>query len=129
MFNSVWYNNLIKPLFSPPKFLFAPVWAVLYITILISFILFFKEKNEDKIFGYLYFSLQFFLNLIWSPIFFGLKNIGFASLIIVLLDIFVFLNIKEFYRISKISGLILIPYFIWILYATYLNFGYFVLNK
>ena len=129
MFNSVWYNNLTKPLFTPPKFLFAPVWAILYITILISFILFFKEKNEDKIFGYLYFSLQFFLNLIWSPIFFGLKNIGFALLIIVLLDIFVFLNIKEFYRISKISGLILIPYFIWILYATYLNFGYFVLNK
>ena len=129
MFNSVWYNNLIKPLFSPPKFLFAPIWTILYIKILISFILFFKEKNEDKIFGYLYFSLQFFLNLIWSPIFFGLKNIGFALLIIVLLDIFVFLNIKEFYRISKISGLILIPYFIWILYATYLNFGYFVLNK
>ena len=129
MFNSVWYNNLIKPLFSPPKFLFAPIWTILYITILISFILFFKEKNEDKIFGYLYFSLQFFLNLIWSPIFFGLKNIGFALLIIVLLDIFVYLNIKEFYRISKISGLILIPYFIWILYATYLNFGYFVLNK
>ncbi len=129
MFNSVWYNNLTKPLFSPPKFLFAPVWSILYLTIIISIILFFKEKNEDKFFGYLYFSLQVFLNLIWSPIFFGLKNISLALLIIILLDIFVFLNIKEFYRISKISGLILIPYFIWILYATYLNFGYFVLNK
>ena len=67
-------------------------------------------------------------NFAWTPIFFGLKNIGLALAIIILLDILVLWNIIVFYKNSKPAGLILIPYLLWILFATYLNFGYFVLN-
>lgn len=129
MFNFAWYNSLAKPALSAPKFLFAPVWSILYLTILISFVLYFNEKSEDKVFGYLYFLLQMIFNSIWTPVFFGLKNIALALFVIILLDVFVFFNIKEFYKVSKISAIILIPYFVWILYATYLNIGYFILNK
>lgn len=78
--------------------------------------------------GYIYFSTQLILNLLWTPAFFYLQNILLAVIIIILLDIFVVLTIKSFYKVSKISGLILIPYLIWIFFATYINIGYLVLN-
>ena len=128
MFKSTWYESLIKPLFAPPDWIFAPAWAVLYLTILAAFAIFLVTKNENKKSGYIYFVFQLLLNVVWSPVFFGLQNIGFAFFIIILLDIFVFLTIKKFYSVSKLAGIILIPYFIWILYATYLNLGYLILN-
>ena len=96
---------------------------------LIALILFAKEKtNRSKTWGYVLFFGQILMNLIWTPTFFGLKNVGLALAIIVLLDLLVLFNIIEFSKTSKASGYILIPYFLWILFATYLNFGYFVLN-
>ena len=128
MYNSSWYYSLIKPPFSPPDGIFPPVWAILYLTIFIALILFIKSPVRNKKWGVIFFLLQMGLNLIWSPIFFGLRNIPLAFFIIVLLDTFVFLTIKSFYSASKPAGLFLVPYFIWILFATYLNFGYFILN-
>jgi len=128
MYNSIWYYSLTKPPFSPPDSLFAPVWGFLYLTITISFFLYIFQKNKYKTKGYIYFLIQLLLNLLWSLSFFGLQNILLGFINIILLDIFVFLTIKQFYRVSKISGLILLPYFIWILYATYLNLGYLILN-
>lgn len=128
MFNSLWYQNLIRPIFSPPNWIFMPVWAFLYITIITAFIIYFLNKAENKKSGYIYFLIQIILNLVWSPVFFYYKNIFLAFIIIILLDIFVFLTIKKFYSINKISALILLPYFLWIIFATYLNLGYLVLN-
>ena len=129
MYNSDWFDTLNKPLLNPPSEVFSPVWAVLYSMMALSVILFaFEKTNESKIKGYLYFSIQLFFNLIWSPVFFLLQNIGFAFLIIVLLDISAILTVKEFYKVSKLSALLLIPYIIWILFATYLNGAYFYLN-
>ena len=128
MFNSFWYNSLNKPLLSPPDYVFAPVWAFLYLTIFVTLFIYFLKKHKNKKDGYIYFCIQILLNIIWSPTFFVLKNIGFALLVIILLDIFVFLTIRTFYSVTKISGIILIPYFLWIIFATYLNIGYFLLN-
>lgn len=128
MFNSSWFENLIQPPLTPPSWVFTPVWACIYITILAAFLLYFISKTENKGIGYFYFFLQIFLNIIWSPIFFGLQNITLALFIIILLDITVFFTIRKFYSVSKFAGLTLIPYFIWILFATYLNIGYFILN-
>ena len=129
MYNSDWYNALNKPLFNLPSEVFSPVWVVLYSLMALSLILFFAEKNgHSKIKGSLYFGIQLFFNLIWSPIFFLLQNIGFAFFIIVLLDVFTILTVKEFYKVSKYSAYLLIPYVIWILFATYLNGAYFYLN-
>ena len=128
MFDSSWYKSLIKPPFAPPDWLFAPVWGFLYLTIAISFLIYITKPAEDKKIGYVYFVIQLVLNLAWSPIFFGLKEIFWAFILIILMDIFVYLTIRKFYSVSRISGLILIPYFIWILFATYLNAGYLFLN-
>lgn len=128
MFNSTWYKSLIKPPLAPPDWIFAPAWAFLYLTILVSFALYLVAKGENKKSGYLFFVIQMLLNVAWSPVFFGLQNIGFAFVIIILLDVFVYLTIRKFYSVSKLAGIILVPYLIWILYATYLNFGYLFLN-
>lgn len=129
MFNSIWYDSLTKPFLNPPAEIFSPVWIILYATILIALIVYtIKIAHKSKFLGYVYFVAQMVLNLIWSPVFFYFHNIGLALIIIILLDIAVFMNIKEFYSVSKISGIILIPYLIWILFATYLNISFFVLN-
>ena len=128
MFNSIWYENLTRPFLSPPRWVFAPVWGFLYLTIFISFILYFLKKDKNKRKGYIYFSIQIILNLLWTPAFFGAKNILLALIIIILLDIFLILTIKNFYPVSKIASILLIPYLIWTLFATYLNFSYFILN-
>ncbi len=128
MFNSNWYNSLIKPPMAPPNSIFSPVWGVLYILMLVSLILYIKEQKANKLSGYIYFSIQLFLNIIWSPIFFGAESILGGLVVIILLDIFVILTIKKFYNVSKLSAILLIPYLIWILFATYLNIGYLILN-
>jgi len=74
MFNSNWYNNLEKPFLAPPDWIFAPMWSILYITILISLILYIFKKEENKELGYTYFFIQLFLNILWSPVFFCCKK-------------------------------------------------------
>lgn len=129
MFNYDWYKTLIQPPLAPPGWLFAPVWTVLYITMLISlFIYAITPSVKDKSWGCVLFFLQFVLNLVWTPIFFGMMNIGLALVVIILLDVLVIWNIVEFCKVSKKAGLLLIPYLVWILFATYLNAGIFVLN-
>lgn len=128
MLDYIWYFSLTKPYLTPPAWIFAPVWSFLYLTIAFSFVLYFLKKDENKGLGYLYFLVQMILNLIWTPVFFGTKNILLALIVIILMDIFIILTIKKFYEVRKFAGLILIPYLIWTLFATYLNFGYFILN-
>ena len=128
MFKSVWYYNLTKPPLAPPDWIFPPVWSILYFSMLVALLLYLFKPAQNKKSGYIYFAVQLILNLLWTPVFFYLQNIVLALIVIILLDIFVILTIKSFYKVSKISGLILIPYLIWILFATYLNIGYLVLN-
>ncbi len=129
MFDSNWYDTLTKPLLNPPGWVFTPVWIILYITIFASLILYtIKFSHNSKLSGYIYFVVQMLLNLAWSPAFFYAHNIGLALVIIILLDIMVILMIAKFLSVSKLSGLILIPYLIWILFATYLNISFFIHN-
>ncbi len=129
MYDSNWYLSLNKPPLSPPSSVFVLVWSVLYILMFISLGLYItQDTQKSKIRGFIYFFIQLFFNAIWSPIFFILQNIGFALLVVIFLDIFVLMTIKEFYKISKISAYLLIPYLIWILFATYLNGAYLYIN-
>ena len=124
-----WYSALIQPPLKPPAWLFAPVWTILYITMAVSLFLYARKYIiKNKAWGYVLFFTQLLVNLSWSPAFFGLKNIGLALALIILLDILVFFNIIEFFKVSKSAGRCLIPYFIWILFETYLNLGIFILN-
>jgi len=128
MFNSIWYNSLTKPPFAPPAWVFAPAWTFLYITIFVSLILYFITPAQNKKEGYLYFSIQLVLNFLWVPAFFGLKNMALALLLLILTDIFTIFTVKKFYFVSKVASAILLPYLLWLIFATYLNFGYLILN-
>ena len=127
--NNTWYQTLIQPPLTPPGWIFAPVWTVLYLMMLASLILYARKCTKiEKAFGYFIFFIQIVINFTWSSVFFGLKNIGFALIFIILLDILVLINIIEFSHVSKKAGFLLVPYFIWILFATYLNISLFILN-
>ena len=129
MYDSIWYDLLNKPPLTPPSEMFLPVWSILYVMIFCSLIIFiFSFSRRNKIKGCTFFMIQIILNLLWSPAFFYLQSIGLALFIVVLLDIFVTLTIIEFWNVSKLSATLLIPYFVWILFATYLNIGFFRFN-
>lgn len=129
MFSSIWYDSLTKPFLSPPKWVFAPVWTILYGTLLTALILYtIKISNKSKFSGYVLFLTHMIFNFLWSPVFFILHKIDIALYIIFIMDISVILLVKKFFSVSKIAGTILIPYLVWIFYATYLNFQYYNLN-
>ena len=128
MYNSLWYHSLTKPFLAPPDWIFQPVWSVLYFMIFAALVFYICKKSDDKKSGYIFYVIQLVLNVAWSPVFFVCKRIFPALAVIFLLDFFVFLTIRKFYSVSKISGILLIPYFVWILFASYLNIGYFLLN-
>ena len=87
------------------------------------------SKSDNKKIGYVCFFTQLILNFSWTPAFFIFKNIIVALIIIILLDIMIFFTIKEFAKVSRLSALFLVPYFLWVLFATYLNIGFLVLNN
>ena len=124
-----WYNNLNKPVFTPPSWVFAPAWTILYILIFLSLVIFLGSKtSESKTFGIILFIIQMILNLLWTPIFFYWQNMEFAFIIIILLVLAVIGTITAFYKISRIASLLLIPYILWLLFATYLNWGFLMIN-
>ena len=121
------YVSLIKPPLAPPSWLFPVVWIILYILMGISYLLF-KKKNKYLGIENIIYYLQLLFNLLWSVIFFTF-NLKFLSCVwIFILDILVIEMIILFYKKSKISAILNIPYLCWILFATYLTIGIFLLN-
>lgn len=124
-----WYATLNKPTFSPPNWLFGPAWTILYILIGISlFIVLNNKENKNKKSALIIFGLQMFFNSLWSIIFFGLKSPLSALFIIYILWILILLNIIKFYKIQKSAGVILIPYLLWVTFASFLNLFIVLLN-
>ena len=121
------YSDMVKPPLSPPGIVFPIVWTILYILMGISYFIATKDKENDKDLNQIYL-LQLFVNLFWPIIFFVLKMYFTAFLWIILLIILVIVMIKELLKNNKISGYLQIPYLIWLLFATYLNIGIFLLN-
>lgn len=124
---SIDYNSLVKPFLAPPSILFPIAWTILYILMGVSYgILKSNDLNDSNIKSIYY--LQLGVNALWSIFFFTLKWRLFAFIWILLLDILVIIMIYQFYKKNKTSGLLQIPYLIWILFATYLNLAIYLLN-
>lgn len=124
-----WYAVIEKPFFTPPNWVFGPVWSFLYLLIGISLYLIWTHNDQlSKRTAYILFGLQMILNTAWSLVFFGLQMPWAGMAIILLLDIAVIATLIRFYRIHKIAGLLLIPYLAWIVFATFLNSGIAILN-
>ena len=115
------YQNLNKPPFSPPGIVFPIIWTILYIIMGYSY---YKQNEQNKTIYY----TQLIVNGLWSIFFFVFKWYLFSFLWIILLIILVIIIIKKFYKVNKLSSLINIPYLIWLLFASYLSFGVYLLN-
>lgn len=124
-----WYVTLTKPSFSPPNFIFGPVWTMLYALMGISLYLVWTSKVESKQQALKYFFVQLGLNAMWSIIFFGLKKPGLAFFEIIALWIAIYLTIKAFQKISKVASYLLYPYLAWVSFASILNLSIWILNR
>ena len=125
--NSVttWYTTLNKPFFNPPSWIFGPVWTILYLMMGISLYLAWEKKKVDL----KWFWIQLGLNSLWSIIFFGLKNPMFAFLEIILLWGAIFMTIRSFWKYKRMSAYLLIPYLLWVSFASILNLSIVLLNR
>ncbi len=122
------YELLIKPPLSPPAIVFPIAWTILYtlMGVAAGIVLNSNCRNKDKAIK-LYFA-QLIVNVLWPIIFFSAGLYVFALLWLILLDVLVVLTTFAFYNCKKSAGYLLLPYLIWLFFATYLNFGIVVLN-
>lgn len=120
------YAVLAKPAFFPPAWIFAPVWTVLYLLMGIAAYLVWKKEGFGK--PLVLFLIQLVLNLLWTPIFFYFHLYLLAFIEIIVLILAVLMTILSFAKRSKPAALLMLPYLLWILFASILNFLIFRLN-
>ena len=128
-----WYVQLNKPFFSPPNWIFGPVWTILYLLMGISLYLVWNKSLKNKIkefqgIAIRVFIYQLILNFLWSLVFFGLHNPFLALITIFALWLSIFTLIKYSYKVSKMSAYLLIPYIVWVSFASILNLFIVILN-
>ncbi len=129
---TTWYPTLIKPIFNPPNWIFAPVWTVLYIMMGVAGGMVWNRIETDEANvkrGFMFFIIQLGLNALWSYLFFGLHNPLLALIEIVLLWLMIFETYNQFKKIDKTAALLLLPYLGWVSFATVLNAGIWWLNR
>jgi benzodiazapine receptor len=126
---STWYSALQKPSFTPPDYVFAPVWILLYLLMGIAAFLVWREIESKEVKGaLLFFSIHLAVNLLWTAIFFGLRSIYGGFIVITILWTMILVLMIIFRKISTLSSILLIPYFLWVTFASILNAGIMILN-
>lgn len=124
-----WYVTLAKPEWTPPNWLFGPVWIVLYALMGVAAFLVWKKRNVKPVGIALgVFAAQLALNLAWSLIFFGWRNPGLAFVEIVVLWLAIVWTAATFYKVSKPAAWLLLPYLLWVSFAACLNYAIWMLN-
>lgn len=121
-----WYQTLNHPPGTPPPWVFGPVWSLLYLAMGISAGLLWNDRNRRAL---SVFAIQFVLNLAWTPVFFGAHRIGWAMAVIIALWVAIATTMILARRSSRTAALLLLPYLVWVSYASYLNGGYLILNR
>lgn len=127
-----WYPTLVKPVFNPPNWVFAPVWTALYVMMGVAGGLVWnriEEEPEAVKKGFQFFIIQLGLNALWSYLFFGLHNPLLALLEIIILLLMIFETYAVFKKINKIAGMLMVPYLVWVSFAAVLNAGIWWLNR
>ena len=122
------FQNIIKPNFTPPGYIFPIVWIILFTLMGISSYLIYKSNNLEKDKALIIYIIQLILNSLWTLFFFNFKWYFFSFLWILLIIFFVILMIREFSSINKKAALLQIPYLLWLIFAAILNLQVFLLN-
>jgi len=127
---ATWYAGLAKPAFTPPNWVFGPVWTVLFLLMgAAAFLVWQKRGSAKGAIGALWvFAAQFVLNILWSFAFFGLESPLYGLITIVVLYAAVLATIAKFWKVDRNSALLLVPYLAWITVATALNYYLMALN-
>jgi len=124
-----WYRSLQKPIFTPPGWLFGPVWTLLYVLMGVAVWLVWRERSARPVtLPLALFIVQLALNVVWTPLFFGLQNPGVAFVDILLLWIAIAATVWQFFGVSAIAGFLMLPYLAWVSFACALNFAIWRLN-
>lgn len=126
---STWYPDLQKPPWNPPSSVFGPVWTALYIAMAASYWLVYRERGFGARRAAFLFALQLALNLLWSALFFGLQQPAWALVEIVLLLVAIAATAVEFRKHSALAAALLVPYLLWVAYASTLNAAIAWLNR
>jgi len=123
-----WYANLQRPTFTPPSWLFAPVWTILFVLMGISLYLVWRKDAKSRAGAMVIFGIQLALNVGWSALFFGLRSPFLGFLEIIALWTAIAVTIVKFSRISRTAAWLLVPYIAWVSFAAVLNFAVWRLN-
>lgn len=129
---TTWYPTLEKPVFNPPKWVFAPVWTILYILMGVAAGLVWQRVDEQKETvkkGLTFFGIQLALNALWSYLFFGLHNPMLAFIEIIILLLMIYETYVQFKKVNSLAAWLLIPYLAWVAFATVLNASIWWLNR
>ena len=127
---STWYPTLAKPSWTPPDWIFGPVWSILYLMIAVAgWLIYRAEYSHKRTIALMLYGGQLALNFIWSFLFFSLRSPALGLIDIVLLCILISLTIIKAWPVRPLASLLLIPYLAWVLYATSLNVGIWLLNS
>jgi benzodiazapine receptor len=125
-----WYAALKKPVFSPPNYVFGPVWTLLYILLGVGLYLIISAPGASaRTTALTVFAIQLFLNLSWSFLFFYLRLPGVAFVEILVLWVCILLMIVTFFRVSPMAAYLQIPYLLWVTFASVLNGSIWYLNR
>ena len=131
-----WYAAIEKPAWNPPPWLFGPVWTFLYITMGFAAWLVWRSGRGQAVAvkhrvrtALLVYAAQLGANAAWSPLFFGAKRIDLALAVIALLLVLIVVTIYRFYQVNRLAGLLLVPYLVWVTFATVLNATIWQLNR
>jgi len=127
---NAWYTTLEAPPLNPPSEIFSPIWIVLYLMIAAG--LFIWSRSQDRLLprdSWKLIILHLLFNAAWSPVFFKLQAPGLALIVIVLLWITLVMLLSKFWRESRRAYWLWLPYFVWVSFATYLNAGFWWLNR
>ncbi len=123
-----WYAFLDKPSFNPPNWIFAPVWTILFVMMGVASFIIYKQNNKNKSQALKLYFAQLLINIMWSVVFFGAQNPLAGLFIIAFLWYLIGSTMLYFYKIKKSAGYLFVPYFLWVSFATILNFSIYILN-
>lgn len=123
-----WYASLERPPLAPPNWIFAPVWSLLYLAIAVAGWLVWRS-TADRTVPLALWVTQLALNALWSLLFFGLERPGIALVEILVLLLLIVSTAFVFFRIHRLAGWLLAPYAAWVAFASYLNAGFWFLNR
>lgn len=122
-------ETVVKPPLTLPSFIFPIVWGILFALMGISVArIWLKPQSDDRTKSLIIFAVQLAVNVIWTLVFFNLQTFGIAFIIILLLLALILLMILSFSKLDKLAAKLQIPYFLWVLFAAYLNISIFLLN-